>query len=172
MYKIEKTIGFEASHQLPNHDGKCRRLHGHSWKMTVYVVGDSLVEDGAKKAMLVDFGDISRVVKGLVDAYLDHYHLNESTGLDNPTSEALSEWVFNRLEPQIRTLRGFNPNTETPYLALAGVRIEETCTSACTYYPDKLINNASRKEINPRARVPNSGIAVTLSPGTKPSRKQ
>lgn len=120
MWTLEKEYRFEAAHRLPHHDGKCARLHGHSWVMAVEVGGKSLHTVGPKQGMVTDYSDISRVVKPLIEGYLDHYYLNESTGLENPTSEELARWVYSELRPSI-------PN-------LVSVTIKETCTSSCTYY--------------------------------------
>lgn len=122
MYRLSKTVRFEASHQLPHHDGKCRRLHGHSWQATVVCVGDTLEVAGPKRGMLVDYGDLSAVLKPIVEESLDHWHLNDSTGLESPTSEALAEWLYNKLtkDHRIRDL-------------LHSVIVEETCTSRCEY---------------------------------------
>ncbi|MFM9160001.1 MAG: 6-carboxytetrahydropterin synthase QueD, partial [Dolichospermum sp.] len=98
---IGKEFRFEAAHQLPNHDGKCARLHGHSWRGVVYVTGNKLINSGVKQGMIMDYGDISKYIKPLLENYLDHYHLNESTGLANPTSEAIAKWIYEQLEPQI-----------------------------------------------------------------------
>lgn len=54
MFRLEKTFRFEASHQLPKHDGKCARLHGHSWVGRVVIEGPDLIGDGAKAGMLQD----------------------------------------------------------------------------------------------------------------------
>ena len=121
-YTLTKSATFEASHILPHHDGKCARLHGHSWKVTVEVSGDTLHRDGVKAGMLTDYGDISAPLKRLVEGSLDHWHLNDSTGLESPTSELLATWVF-------EALRGEIPG-------LSAVTIEETCTSRCTYRPE------------------------------------
>ncbi len=121
MFRLRKTFRFEASHQLPHHDGKCRRLHGHSWVGTVVVEGEDLCAIGAKQGMVVDYGDISEAVKPLVEKYLDHWHLNESTGLENPTSEALARWVYDKLKPVIPQL--------------SAIFIQETCTAECEYRP-------------------------------------
>lgn len=121
MFRLEKTFTFEASHQLPSHDGKCRRLHGHSWRGTLVAEGDVLINEGSKAGMLIDYGDLSAAIKPLLEQCLDHYHLNESTGLENPTSELLAQWIYLHLISQL-------PN-------LVAVRIEETCTSAAEYRP-------------------------------------
>lgn len=117
---IYKEFRFEAAHTLPHHDGKCRRLHGHSWVGRIYVKGERLVESGTKQGMVVDYGEIKQYIKPLLDGYLDHYYLNESTGLESPTSEEIAKWVFDKLEAS--GLPG-----------LYAVEIRETCTSGCTY---------------------------------------
>lgn len=71
--------------------------------------------------MLMDYGDISKVVQPLVEEHLDHWHLNESTGLENPTSEEVARWVFRRLAKVLPRL--------------SAVIVEETCTSSCEYRP-------------------------------------
>lgn len=120
---IRKEFRFEAAHQLPFHDGKCARLHGHSWKLTVELEGEVLVLDGPKRGMLADFGEVKSAVQPFVDAYLDHHHLNVSTPLESPTSEAIAAWVFEALETEVlpQHLRRL----------LKAVEIDETCTSKC-----------------------------------------
>src|SRR5437762_3150567 len=105
MFRLEKSFRFEAAHRLPNHNGKCRRLHGHSWVGTMVVEGEELYPYGSSSGMLVDFGDLSIAVENLIDQCLDHHYLNESTGLENPTSEELARWIFNQLKPVLPLLR-------------------------------------------------------------------
>ena len=123
MWTLSKSFTFEASHQLPFHDGKCARLHGHSWKMIVTFQGDKLEESGPKEGMLVDYYDIGKICKKLVEDNLDHYHLNDL--LANPTSEKLSEWCFKQIKKAL-------PEDAT-YL-LHSVEICETCTTGCVYH--------------------------------------
>ena len=121
MWSVSKKFTFEASHQLPNHDGKCKRLHGHSWVGWAYCASSQIQTNGAKQGMVVDYGDIKKVLTPLVEAYLDHWHLNETTGLVNPTSEELARWIFNQVKPSLP--------------ALVAIEIQETCTSSCIYAP-------------------------------------
>lgn len=121
VWTISKKFTFEASHQLPEHDGKCRRLHGHSWVGWVEYEGTGLIKEGAKAGMLIDYGDIKAVVKPLVDRFLDHHHLNDTLPVTNPTSESIAEWLYKQLKAQ----------WAGEYLK--SVTIEETCTSKCTY---------------------------------------
>src|SRR5205814_285449 len=85
--ELRKTFQFEAAHLLPHLAGshKCRRLHGHSFRVEVVVAG----ECDPKLGWLMDYADISEAFKPLLDR-LDHYYLNEIPGLENPTSENLA----------------------------------------------------------------------------------
>lgn len=123
MFTLSKSFRFEASHQLPNHDGKCARLHGHSWVGKVYCRGQQLQDTGPKAGMLVDYADIKAVLKPLLNEKLDHWHLNDSTGLANPTSEEVSRWIYQQLKPLLPSL--------------SAIEIQETCTSSCLYEPDQ-----------------------------------
>jgi len=120
-WTLEKEFKFEASHQLPHHDGKCARLHGHSWKGKLYVEGEKLHPGGAKQGMLIDYADISAAIEGIVEGYLDHRHLNDSLDMESPTSELIAQWIYKMVVPILPQL--------------AAVRIEETCTSACVFRP-------------------------------------
>ncbi len=125
---IYKEFRFEAAHRLPHHDGKCCRLHGHSWLGRVYVKGNQLIKDGSKQGMLLDYGDLKKYIQPLLDDFLDHYYLNETTGLENPTSEAIAKWVFEQLEAA--ALPG-----------LHAVEIRETCTSGARYPSSVTLRN-------------------------------
>lgn len=116
MFELEKTFRFEAAHRLPHvPDGhKCARLHGHSFRCVVKVKGPL----DPKLGWVMDFGDLKGVAGPIIDA-LDHHYLNEIEGLDNPTAEVLSRWIWDRLAPQLP--------------GLTSVRIGETCTNACVY---------------------------------------
>ena len=114
--RLEKTFRFEAAHWLPNvpEGHKCRRMHGHSFRVTVVVEGNIDPEAG----WLMDYGVISKAFAPL-DAQLDHYLLNEIEGLANPTSEMLSIWIWDRLSDALPSL--------------FEVVVEETCTCRCVY---------------------------------------
>jgi len=121
QFQLSKEYLFEAAHKLPHHDGKCQRLHGHSWKMRVIVAGDQVEMFGPKSGMLMDYADISKVVKPIVEGYLDHHYLNDTTGLENPTSENLAIWLYHLIKPQLPLL--------------VSIEIDETCTSSCRFTP-------------------------------------
>ena len=121
-WTLEKEFSFEASHQLPDHDGKCARLHGHSWRGRLVCRESSLQTSGPKSGMLVDFGEMKAAIEDVLENKLDHYHLNDSLEMRAPTSEAIAKWIFEKLKPKLPLL--------------VAVIIEETCSTRCTYEPD------------------------------------
>jgi 6-pyruvoyltetrahydropterin/6-carboxytetrahydropterin synthase len=112
--EIFREFTFEAAHRLTHvPDGhKCGRLHGHSYHTEIRVTG-SVNEAG----WVMDFSDIKTAFAPLLDQ-LDHRYLNDIPGLDNPTSENLARWIWDRL---------------AGILPLAQVLIRETCTTGCIY---------------------------------------
>ena len=111
-----KTFRVEAAHRLPfvPEGHKCGRLHGHSYQIDLIVDGDVDPATG----MVVDFAEITEAWQPL-HAVLDHYYLNEIEGLENPTSEVLSAWIYKRIKPTLP--------------CLSAVRVHETCTSSVCY---------------------------------------
>ena len=114
--EIFKEFSFEAAHRLPQVPAghKCARLHGHSFRVAVHVEGPV----DSRTGWIRDFGDLSCAMKPVLDC-LDHYYLNEIDGLDNPTSEVLAGWIWDRLQPALPDL--------------SQVVVRETCTSGCIY---------------------------------------
>lgn len=121
MFRLEKEIHFEAAHFLPHHDGVCRNLHGHGYRAVLVLESEELVTAGPKVGMVQDYADVSAAVRPLLEDYLDHKNLNETTGLENTTSEELARWLFQKLKPSLPLL--------------AAVRIHETCTASTEYRP-------------------------------------
>ena len=96
--EIYKDITFEAAHLLPNlpDDHKCKRLHGHSFLVRITVDGPVDKETG----WVQDFADIKKVFKPIYDQ-LDHNYLNDVQGLENPTSENLAKWIWDKLKKEL-----------------------------------------------------------------------
>lgn len=113
---IFKIFRIEAAHRLPNvpPGHKCARLHGHSFAVELVVRG----ELGDESGWVMDFGDVKTAFQPLYDR-LDHHYLNDIEGLENPTSERLAIWIWERLKPSLPQL--------------ATVIVHETCTSGCRY---------------------------------------
>ena len=113
---IFKIFTIEAAHRLPNvpEGHKCARLHGHSFRVEIHLRGDI----GAQTGWVMDFADVKAAFEPLY-RQLDHHYLNDIPGLDNPTSERLAVWIWERLKP---TLPGLDE-----------VVVHETCTAGCRY---------------------------------------
>ncbi len=114
--EIFKEFRIEAAHKLPHVPAghKCSRLHGHSFRVTVHVAGPV----NAPTGWVCDFADLTTAFAPLHEA-LDHRYLNEIPGLENPTSEQLAMWLWERLRPRLP--------------GLARITVHETCTSGCEY---------------------------------------
>lgn len=114
--EIFKIFTIEAAHRLPQVPPahKCHRLHGHSFRIEVRVEGPVDPASG----WVLDFADIGRAFAPLYEQ-LDHHYLNDVPGLENPTSEQLARWIWQRLQPRLPLL--------------SQVIVRETCTAGCIY---------------------------------------
>ena len=114
--RLTKDFTFESAHTLPHVPAghKCARIHGHSFKVEISVEGDVDPILG----WLIDHSDISRAMGPIVEE-LDHAYLNDISGLENPTFEVLSGWIWEKLHPALP--------------GLAEVVIHETPTARCSY---------------------------------------
>lgn len=100
MLEISKRFRFESHHKLPWHNGKCSRDHGHSYILEVSVTGPVKPDSGAPDSgMVLDFYEISTIIKPLIEGYLDHYSLNDLHS--NPTAENIVLWLVNTLQRRI-----------------------------------------------------------------------
>ena len=99
--EIYKKFHIEAAHRLPNvpEGHKCARLHGHSFLVELSVEGTPCPQSG----WIMDFADLKAAFQPLHDQ-LDHHYLNDVPGLENPTSERLAIWIWERLKPQLAGL--------------------------------------------------------------------
>lgn len=113
---IFKVFTVEAAHRLPNvpPGHKCGRLHGHSFRIELHLVGEPDPHTG----WLLDFAEVKAAFAPLY-ARLDHHYLNDIEGLENPTSEAIARWIWERLRPDLPLL--------------SKVVVHETCTCGAAY---------------------------------------
>ncbi|HEY2551116.1 MAG TPA: 6-carboxytetrahydropterin synthase QueD [Streptosporangiaceae bacterium] len=113
--EIFREFAFEAAHRLPHvpEGHKCGRLHGHSYQVTVRVRGEADPRTG----WVMDFAEITSAFEPL-NRELNHHCLNDLPGLENPTSENLVRWIWDRLAGT---------------LPLSEVEVRETRSSGCVY---------------------------------------
>ena len=102
MYELKTEACFDSAHFLTDYYGKCENLHGHRWRMVVYIQTDELQETGTMKDMVLDFGVFKRVVRSLADE-LDHTFLVEEGSLKPQTVAALEGEGFSLTVLPFRT---------------------------------------------------------------------
>ena len=137
IIKITKQFSFEMAHALRNYDGLCRNIHGHSYKMDITLAGQPLHDESSpKNGMVMDFGDLKRLVNEEIISLLDHaLVLNDKTDPQligvlkqnyekivtvefQPTTENLLNFIAAKIQSRL-------PETVT----LSCVRLRETDTS-------------------------------------------
>ena len=91
---IRKEFTFDAAHNLTQYHGKCERLHGHTYRIAVVVKGAP-----DKESMVIDFCELSSIVKERVLNVLDHSYINEI--LPQPTAENIAIWIWKQLEQAV-----------------------------------------------------------------------
>ncbi len=100
-------------------DHPCSHMHGHSFKITLTIKGPVL----PPKNWVMDYHEIAKIVKPILNL-LDHKILNDVPGLENPTSEVLAKWLYDKIKSQISILTAVN--------------VSETSATECIYYGDSL----------------------------------
>jgi 6-pyruvoyltetrahydropterin/6-carboxytetrahydropterin synthase len=123
MYEIKIITSFSAAHRLENFYGKCEALHGHNWKVEVFLVGKKLDEAG----LLLDFGAVKARTRELLEE-VDHKYLNELPAFShqNPSSENLASYLFQRLAAALNR----------DGVQVSRVNVWESDNSCASYYQD------------------------------------
>ena len=120
MYELRVITRFAAAHQLKMVGSKCENMHGHNWKVEVYVTGEKLDQAG----VLVDFGVIKKYVSEIM-SMLDHKYLNdlEYFQREQPSSENIAYFVAKELQKK----------NDNPALTVSRVTAWESDDAAATY---------------------------------------
>jgi len=120
MYELKIIVQFGAAHQLKDTGGECENLHGHNWKIEVFVKGERLDKNG----LLIDFKILKQETKKIIDE-LDHKFLNELDWFKNmnPTSENISRLIYDLVGQEINT----------PDIKVSRVTTWESDTACATY---------------------------------------
>lgn len=141
--QITRIIEWDMGHRIPNHTSQCRNIHGHRYRAEITVEGDIIEEAGASdEGMVIDFGDIKRIIKTLIDGELDHGYMGcrgdvvldlikkesfKYTEVDFiPTAENIAKWMFDRLTPEFEGVYG-------KVLKLKSIKLYETPNNYVTY---------------------------------------
>ncbi|MGM2795177.1 6-carboxytetrahydropterin synthase QueD [Bacillus cereus group sp. Bce004] len=118
---VSKEFTFDAAHHLHCYEGKCKNLHGHTYKV-VFGISGYVNEIG----LAIDFGDIKEIWKNEIEIYLDHRYLNETLPAMNTTAENMVVWIY---EKMAEALTKDNRVNECKGARVEFVRLFETPTS-------------------------------------------
>lgn len=123
MYELMVEERFAAAHQLRGYKGKCENMHGHNWKVQVFVSADRLNDID----LAIDFHDLKAMVKETIST-LDHSFLNDLFPFTekNPSSENIAKWIFDSLKKKV----------DADHIGLSAVTVWESETASATYYED------------------------------------
>ncbi|WP_431026825.1 6-carboxytetrahydropterin synthase QueD [Lysinibacillus sp. LZ02] len=89
---VSKEFTFDAAHHLHNYEGKCKNLHGHTYRVVFGVSGYT-----DERGIMLDFGDIKEIWKQKIEIHLDHRYLNETLPPMNTTAENIVVWIYEKL---------------------------------------------------------------------------
>jgi 6-pyruvoyltetrahydropterin/6-carboxytetrahydropterin synthase len=142
--RITKQFNFEMAHALYNYDGPCKNIHGHSYELFVTVIGEPIEDTlSPKNGMLIDFGELKKIVKENIVDELDHalvlfnrIHEEQLLCLKNqfsnikivdyqPTSENMLIDFANKLQKVL-----------PPNIKLFSLKLRETITSFAEWYAE------------------------------------
>lgn len=118
---VSKEFTFDAAHHLHAYEGKCKNMHGHTYKV---VFGISGIPD--EIGIAIDFGTIKNIWKNEIEGYLDHRYLNETLPPMNTTAENMVVWLYEKMEAALQSSQYIVAHTGT---RTEFVRLYETPTS-------------------------------------------
>lgn len=101
MYILKAEHSFDSAHFLANYKGKCGNIHGHRWRVEVEVKSETLVDGGQLDGMVIDFGDLKKDVKAMVD-YYDHGLIIQQGTMRKETLACILEDGFKIIEVNFR----------------------------------------------------------------------
>ncbi|WP_040208861.1 6-carboxytetrahydropterin synthase QueD [Neobacillus jeddahensis] len=108
---VSKEFTFDAAHHLHCYEGKCKNLHGHTYKVIFGISG--FVDE---RGLMMDFGDIKEIWKNEIEIYLDHRYLNETLPAMNTTAENMVVWIYEKMAAAL-----MHKERQTKY---SGARVE------------------------------------------------
>ncbi len=116
---VSKEFTFDAAHHLHCYEGKCKNLHGHTYKV-IFGISGFVDEIG----LVIDFGDIKEIWKEEIEIYLDHRYINETLPNMNTTAENMVVWIYEKMKESLSNRPEKNNGVQVEF-----VRLYETPTS-------------------------------------------
>jgi len=142
--RLTKTFTFEMAHALYNYDGKCRNIHGHSYKLEVTIIGQPKAAPGQPDdGLLMDFGDLKKLVNSTVVDVFDHALVmqnNYDQSLTEQLNRHFSRMIYVDYQPTCENLIADFANrigaALPQHVRLYNLRLHETATAWCEWYAD------------------------------------
>jgi len=121
MYELMIRTKFAAAHQLRNYNGRCENLHGHNWRVDVFVQAENLNEIG----LAVDFKELKDATDGLLEQ-VEHAFINEVFPFTeiNPSSENIAKWLY----------EGLSKKMNDDNISVSMVQVWESDTASASYF--------------------------------------
>jgi 6-pyruvoyltetrahydropterin/6-carboxytetrahydropterin synthase len=116
---VSKEFTFDAAHHLHCYEGKCKNLHGHTYKV-IFGISGFVNEIG----LVIDFGDIKAIWKEEIEVYLDHRYLNETLPKMNTTAENMVVWIYEKMQESLEKREDLYRGARVEF-----VKLYETLTS-------------------------------------------
>ncbi|MBS4193196.1 6-carboxytetrahydropterin synthase QueD [Bacillus sp. FJAT-49705] len=116
---VSKEFTFDAAHHLHCYEGKCKNLHGHTYKV-VFGISGYVDEIG----LVIDFGNIKEIWKKEIEIHLDHRYLNQTLPKMNTTAENMVVWIYEKMSDSL-----INRSEKYNDARVEFVRLYETPTS-------------------------------------------
>ncbi|RST76127.1 6-carboxytetrahydropterin synthase QueD [Siminovitchia acidinfaciens] len=116
---VSKEFTFDAAHHLHCYEGKCKNLHGHTYKV-IFGISGFVDEIG----LVIDFGDIKEIWKQEIEIDLDHRYLNETLPKMNTTAENMVVWIYEKMRESLNNRQDQYDGVQVEF-----VRLYETPTS-------------------------------------------
>lgn len=138
--RLTKEFCFEMSHALDNYDGLCRNIHGHSYKLMVTIKGEPIRNrDNPKCGMVMDFGDLKRIVESqIIDKYDHALVLNRNSSFAQFAKDIETKMVLSDYQPTCENfLTDFAQRISDKLpqgIELVSLRLHETATSFAEWF--------------------------------------
>ena len=146
MIRLTKEFSFESAHALWGYDGKCREIHGHSYRLFVTIKGEPIADEQSPKlGMVMDFGELKAIVAREITDRLDHSFVMRRTEQAETLAAAMGSQFTNVV------LVDYQPTCENMLIDFAArlkaalpdgvtlhsLRLHETATSFAEWYSDE-----------------------------------
>ncbi len=149
--RLSKTFEFQAAHRIPNHKEKCKNIHGHNYEVKLVFEGKEIEKEGySSSGMLIDFGDVKKLVKNLIDE-IDHSYIAYAQDKEiidffnkqgfklyildkEPTAENIAKEFFHKVSDALQKhTPNLNDDVFSEDIVLKQVTVSESKNSSVTY---------------------------------------